>query len=597
MTDSENRHQSAQNRQNTPKFVSPKVNSSPSNVPLEKDTTTNTAANNNNNNNTHQNNRHTTSSTVSPPTASPTLENGTTVDEEGFDDALTLDSSVTQNSKITSIFSRIYNPIVSSLTGWNQSTPSANGQDFPQSITPVTSNTPSPIPTAKSPSMLKRKSQKLPGTAKLVVGAQYPPRYEPPLDEPKHIPTASTSHKEKAETISNSHIENIPISPFTSQMTIETKTESNTPISPSATATTPTSSPINNPNNNTQINKENEKEERKINSMTFNQESKIAKFRKVLMQPNVDLEALKKISWSGVIKDMRSSVWQLLLGYLPTNSERREATLSRKRKEYIDCIPQYFDISDNERTEYEIKVIRQIRLDTPRTAPSAPLFHQEVAQKILERILYIWSIRHPASGYVQGINDLVIPFLYVFLQDFIHDEDILNYDLNQLTADKLQIVEADSYWCLTKFLDNIQDMYTISQPGIQRMVFKLKELVQRLDSALYQHLQNLEVIFIQFAFRWMNCLLMRELPLPLVIRMWDTYLAEGDLAVFHVYTCAAFLLRWTEELRARDFHGIMMFLQNCPTQNWTDKDMDMLLAQAYQWKTLFHESPSHLKTN
>ena len=30
----------------------------------------------------------------------------------------------------------------------------------------------------------------------------------------------------------------------------------------------------------------------------------------------------------------------------------------------------------------------------------------------------IWTVmcRHPASGYVQGINDLVTPFLMVFLQ-------------------------------------------------------------------------------------------------------------------------------------------------------------------------------------
>ena len=35
---------------------------------------------------------------------------------------------------------------------------------------------------------------------------------------------------------------------------------------------------------------------------------------------------------------------------------------------------------------------------------------------MVERILYIWAIRHPASGYVQGINDLVTPFLMVFLQ-------------------------------------------------------------------------------------------------------------------------------------------------------------------------------------
>lgn len=37
----------------------------------------------------------------------------------------------------------------------------------------------------------------------------------------------------------------------------------------------------------------------------------------------------------------------------------------------------------------------------------------------LERILYVWAIRHPASGYVQGINDLVCPFFQVFLSAYI----------------------------------------------------------------------------------------------------------------------------------------------------------------------------------
>lgn len=38
---------------------------------------------------------------------------------------------------------------------------------------------------------------------------------------------------------------------------------------------------------------------------------------------------------------------------------------------------------------------------------------------MFERILYIWAMRHPASGYVQGINDLVTPFFVVFLQEVI----------------------------------------------------------------------------------------------------------------------------------------------------------------------------------
>jgi hypothetical protein len=37
----------------------------------------------------------------------------------------------------------------------------------------------------------------------------------------------------------------------------------------------------------------------------------------------------------------------------------------------------------------------------------------------LERILYVWAIRHPASGYVQGINDLATPFFQVFLSAYI----------------------------------------------------------------------------------------------------------------------------------------------------------------------------------
>ena len=43
------------------------------------------------------------------------------------------------------------------------------------------------------------------------------------------------------------------------------------------------------------------------------------------------------------------------------------------------------------------------------------------AMQVFERILYIWAIRHPASGYVQGINDLVTPFFVVFLSEYLSD--------------------------------------------------------------------------------------------------------------------------------------------------------------------------------
>lgn len=44
-----------------------------------------------------------------------------------------------------------------------------------------------------------------------------------------------------------------------------------------------------------------------------------------------------------------------------------------------------------------------------------------------------------------------------------------------------------------------------------------------LTESVHRHMQQYEVEYLQFAFRWMNNLLMRELPLRCTIRLWDTY--------------------------------------------------------------------------
>lgn len=47
-------------------------------------------------------------------------------------------------------------------------------------------------------------------------------------------------------------------------------------------------------------------------------------------------------------------------GYSSPNADRREAALARKRQEYMDCVPQYYDIPDSDRTEDEIVMLRQV---------------------------------------------------------------------------------------------------------------------------------------------------------------------------------------------------------------------------------------------
>lgn len=325
--------------------------------------------------------------------------------------------------------------------------------------------------------------------------------------------------------------------------------------------------------------------------------ARIARFRKELATPSVDLDALRELAWSGVPPNLRPSVWRLLLGYAPPNADRREAILARKRQEYKEWVPQYYEMSNDERTDDEIHTLRQISVDCPRTVPDVPFFQQTIIQTSLERVLYIWAIRHPASGYVQGINDLLTPFLTVFLSE-VFEGDMDNWVVSKLSDATLLRVEADCYWCLSKLLDGIQDHYTFAQPGIQRLVFRLEELVKRIDEPVLKHVREQGLEFLQFAFRWVNCLLIREVPFHLVGRLWDTYLAEGDgFSEYLVYLCASFMLTWSEQVQQMDFQEMVLFLQHVPTKRWSEKELEMVLSRAFMWRVMFNRSPSHLNSS
>jgi len=325
---------------------------------------------------------------------------------------------------------------------------------------------------------------------------------------------------------------------------------------------------------------------------TDKERSKCTKFENLLAQSPVSMHQLEKFSWSGIPGKFRSRVWKILCGYLPAG--KSDEVLKRKRDEYNGYVNQYFN---NKEEDIHKDTFRQIAIDVPRMSPLVGLFQQRCVQEMVERILYIWAIRHPASGYVQGINDLVTPFLMVFLQDFVEKDVTRNSftfeDLDEVVRNN---IEADSFWCMTKVLDGIQDNYTFAQPGIQVKIRQLEELLKRVDLKLHSHIVGHDVQYLQFSFRWMNNLLLRELPLNATIRLWDTYLAEPDgFSKFHLYVCAAFLSRWKSELeQKKDFQGILLFIQNVPTAKWHDKDISLLVAEAYKLKYMFADAPSHL---
>jgi hypothetical protein len=98
--------------------------------------------------------------------------------------------------------------------------------------------------------------------------------------------------------------------------------------------------------------------------------------------------------------------------------------------------------------------VRVLKVDILRSSPES-LFEQEITKQMFERILFIFHMRHPATGYVQGMNDLVVPFLVVFLSPYCGDQ-IGKMVLGSLSPQVLFQVEADCYWCFTILIDKIQ---------------------------------------------------------------------------------------------------------------------------------------------
>ncbi|KAL7555139.1 hypothetical protein ACHAWF_018774 [Thalassiosira exigua] len=333
------------------------------------------------------------------------------------------------------------------------------------------------------------------------------------------------------------------------------------------------------------------------NATTVPKSYRETQFESMLASPIIPIRDLRKLAWNGIPPHHRPKVWKILLGYLPANASRHATTLQRRRREYKDAIRQHYDIPDDTRTNSEQETLRQVLVDVPRTAPEVPLFHNDRVRRCLSRLLYIWAMRHPASSYVQGINDLATPLVAVFLSGYFEGRDCLDGEvMGEVTDRMLEEVEADTYWCLTNLLAGIQDHYTSDQPGMQRMVMHLEELVNRIDVDLAAHLRNTGIEFIQFAFKWMNCLLLREFRLSCVMRLWDTYLSEGDggFEDFHVYVCASFLVHFSNELQQMGFDELFQFMQNMPTDDWGDREIEILLSSAFVLSTLFGGSEAHL---
>ena len=203
---------------------------------------------------------------------------------------------------------------------------------------------------------------------------------------------------------------------------------------------------------------------------------------------------------------------------------------------------------------YELDSFKQIIIDVKRTHPGEA-FSSKLAKDMLTRTLFVWAFKHPASGYVQGINDLSATFLYVFLPEELdrirrekegrksedinlehNSYDIKLEELELLSEEQIMNIEADTFWCLENFLETLQENYTDSQPGVTKIIERVEQLVMKKDPELMEFLEIADYLPNKFVYRWVNNILSREFNVQQLIMIWDKILAEEeDIATYLPY--------------------------------------------------------------
>ncbi|PBJ79433.1 hypothetical protein BCY84_02938 [Trypanosoma cruzi cruzi] len=358
-------------------------------------------------------------------------------------------------------------------------------------------------------------------------------------------------------------------------------------------------------------------------------------------------------TWGGNVPNhLRPHLWRLLCGYIPSGPasfSRQQAELRRKREEYDNFVSKYYKITITDfiqpntlqdlgtrsgrqgagtnsklvgasagtmamttpmGTSTELMAISsddratllQIALDLPRH--SYALFHFSRTASALARCLFLWSRRYPAVGYVQGIDDIIAVFFFVFLEGafsernmrhrqhvregaaepgdgdgarasehawipakvvYSRDMSELGAAMEQLPADLFQAAEADTYFCGGFFLSWLQDNFVHGQPGILRSIGLMEALLKAVDFVLLDSILSNEIRLMDCCFQWVHCLLARELPLELLVLLWEKYMAIGNseaVLEFHSYVCAALMMQLRQKIVGQSVDVIIHLLKD-----------------------------------
>ncbi|XP_078433809.1 rab GTPase-activating protein 22-like [Wolffia australiana] len=153
--------------------------------------------------------------------------------------------------------------------------------------------------------------------------------------------------------------------------------------------------------------------------------------------------------------------------------------------------------------------LHRIVVDVVRTDGHLEFYEDSKNMARMSDILAVYAWIDPATGYCQGMSDLLSPFIVLY-------ED-----------------NADAFWCFEMLLRRMRENFLIEGPvGVMKQLQELWKILELTDAEIFAHLSLIGAESLHFAFRMLLVLFRRELSFNEALSMWEMmWAADFDEAV------------------------------------------------------------------
>ncbi|KAJ3095230.1 hypothetical protein HDU97_007134 [Phlyctochytrium planicorne] len=265
----------------------------------------------------------------------------------------------------------------------------------------------------------------------------------------------------------------------------------------------------------------------------------------LLAETLVDLDKLRSAARHGIPDEVRGEVWKFLLGVENPNKANEISKRQAKHEEYRQF----------EREKENTEIMKRVRGEVSRyqRSRSTKQFKSKDPGQVIESVLSTYLSYNRDVEYSAALVYLCGPFANVLG------------------------LEPDVFYCFTSMMQRIEDYYSSNDLNSRLSDFLM--LFRTLIPDLYNHFEEEEVDFKDWATSWFQCFLAKELPLDCVLRLWDTYFATPAGLNLHVFVCLAILSSQKdnlEDLEQSEIHAVLLKLSAL--------DMDKLINQALTFR-------------